>query len=169
MQFSVGQKRQLKTRRKSKRIRTNCQGLCGQVEQFRAKLTEARLDHSACTGVWGRKAELNQPTGFQKEIDRMNLFSSKPWRRQLHQAERYFHMNQNNKNAFIMFLETSKVHYQDSAGWVSCQGFLFSLQALCFWMCSYGESKKSLKMILNSPIEIIFMSSLSLINSFFQS
>lgn len=51
-----------------------------QAEQFRQKPREVSLNQSSWRGYWVRKAELKQQASVQKELQRLNLFSSKSQR-----------------------------------------------------------------------------------------
>jgi hypothetical protein len=82
-QFSTGQQRQLKPENKKE-----SELVWGQAEKFSEKLREVRLNLSAWRVVWARTAELNQPARVQKELERTSLFSSKPLRWQLYQANK---------------------------------------------------------------------------------
>ena len=60
--------------------RNGVQRQCFQLEQFSWNPREASVNQSAWRGVWRKTTELNHPVRVQKELERVNLFSSKSQR-----------------------------------------------------------------------------------------
>lgn len=63
------------------------------IRAIHMKLREARLNEFTWRGTWGRRAELWLLAGVQKELERVNFFSSKPPRWQLHQVNNRYSYN----------------------------------------------------------------------------